>query len=131
MRHIASALVACASITLLPSMLYAQATLTGIVRDSSGAVLPGVTVDASSPALIEKVRSTVTDGTGQYLIVDLPPVEYRLAFSLTGFNSVARGRRVDRIRSLHDSGGNARRQPPGTDRGARRDAGRERPERAT
>ena len=47
---------------------YAQASITGVARDSSGAVLPGVTVEASSPALIEKTRSVVTDGTGQYRI---------------------------------------------------------------
>jgi protocatechuate 3,4-dioxygenase beta subunit len=51
---------------LLPSLAYAQGTLTGTVRDQSGAVLPGVTVEAASPALIEKVRSAVTDGAGQY-----------------------------------------------------------------
>ena len=59
-----------------PSAAYAQASaqasITGVVRDASGAVLPGVTVEASSPALIEKVRAVVTDGAGQYRIVDLP-----------------------------------------------------------
>ena len=51
---------------LLPSIAYAQAAITGVVRDTSGGVLPGVTVEAASPALIEKVRSVVTDDTGQY-----------------------------------------------------------------
>jgi hypothetical protein len=51
---------------------HAQASITGLVKDTSGAVLPGVTVEAASPALIEKVRAVVTDGTGQYRIVDLP-----------------------------------------------------------
>ena len=55
------------------STAYAQASIAGMVRDTSGAVLPGVTVEAASPALIEKTRSVVTDGTGQYRIVDLRP----------------------------------------------------------
>jgi hypothetical protein len=75
---------------LLPSALYGQASITGTVRDSSGAVLPGVTVEAASPALIEKVRSAVTDGTGQYRIVDLRPGTYTVTFTLTGFNLVRR-----------------------------------------
>ena len=58
-------------VLLLPATVFAQASLTGTVRDASGAVLPGVTVEASSPALIEKVRTAITDGSGQYRIVDL------------------------------------------------------------
>ena len=69
---------------------YAQASITGVARDSSGAVLPGVTVEASSPALIEKVRSVVTSGTGQYAIVDLRPGTYTVTFTLPGFNTVRR-----------------------------------------
>ena len=65
-------------------------TLTGTVRDASGAVLPGVTVEASSPALIEKVRTAVTDGTGQYRIINLPPGSYVITFTLTGFSTVRR-----------------------------------------
>ena len=57
----------------------------GTVSDPSGAVLPGVTVEASSAALIEKVRTAVTDGAGQYRIVNLPPGTYVVTFSLTGF----------------------------------------------
>jgi hypothetical protein len=68
----------------------AQATLTGTVRDGSGGVLPGVTVEASSPALIEKTRTAVTDGSGQYRIVDLAPGTYTLTFSLAGFSTVRR-----------------------------------------
>ena len=60
------------------------------MRDSSGAVLPGVTVEASSPALIEKVRTAVTDGTGQYKIIDLRPGTYSVSFSLPGFATVRR-----------------------------------------
>ena len=69
---------------------HAQASLTGVVRDSSGAVLPGVTVEAASPVLIEKVRTAVTDGTGQYRIIDLQPGAYAVTFTLTGFNTVRR-----------------------------------------
>ena len=82
-------LLLCALVASLPSIVYAQA-LAGVVRDPSGAVLPGVTVEAASPALIEKVRSVVTDGTGQYRIVDLRPGTYTLTFTLPGFNTVAR-----------------------------------------
>jgi len=69
----------------LPSTSYAQATLAGVVKDPSGGVLPGVTVEAASPGLIEKVRSAVTDGTGQYQIVDLRPGTYSVTFTLSGF----------------------------------------------
>jgi hypothetical protein len=75
---------------LLPATVFAQATLTGTVRDPSGGVLPGVTVEASSPALIEKTRSAVTDESGQYRIIDLRPGTYSLTFSLQGFNTVKR-----------------------------------------
>ena len=57
-----------ACLVLLPTLAFAQASITGVVKDSSGAVLPGVTVETASPALIEKTRSTVTDGSGQYRI---------------------------------------------------------------
>ena len=75
---------------LFPARTAAQATgaIAGLVRDSSGAVLPGVTVEAASPALIEKVRTVVTDGQGQYRIADLPPGAYTLIFTLTGFSTV-------------------------------------------
>src|SRR5213592_2217459 len=75
---------------LLPSLAYAQAAITGVVKDTSGAVLPGVIVEAASPVLIEKVRSVVSDDTGQYRIVDLRPGIYSLTFSLTGFSTVLR-----------------------------------------
>jgi hypothetical protein len=75
---------------LLPSLAHSQTTLAGVVRDSSGAVLPGVTVEASSSALIEKVRNAVTDGSGQYRITELPPGTYAVTFSLTGFTRVVR-----------------------------------------
>jgi hypothetical protein len=75
---------------LCPAIASAQSSLAGAVRDSSGGVLPGVTVEAASPALIEKVRSVVTDATGQYKIVDLRPGIYAITFSLTGFSVVKR-----------------------------------------
>ena len=65
------ALLCC--VLLLPTALYAQASITGTVKDTSAAVLPGVTVEASSPELIEKVRSSITDATGQYRIENLRP----------------------------------------------------------
>src|SRR5262245_17359626 len=74
----------------LPVAAFAQASIAGVVKDSSGAVLPGVTVEAASPVLIEKVRSAVTDGSGQYRIVDLRAGTYVVTFTLTGFSSVRR-----------------------------------------
>jgi hypothetical protein len=75
---------------LLPVGALAQATISGVVKDASGAVLPGVTVEASSPVLIEKVRTAVTDGTGQYAIQDLRPGIYSVRFTLTSFAPVER-----------------------------------------
>src|SRR5215510_508977 len=64
--------------------------IAGVVRDTSGAVLPGVTVEAASPALIEKVRSVVTDSEGRYNIVDLRPGTYTVTFTLAGFSTLRR-----------------------------------------
>jgi hypothetical protein len=75
---------------LLPSAALAQATLAGTVSDASGGVLPGVTVEISSPVLIEKVRSAVTDGSGQYRITELRPGTYAMTFTLAGFSMVRR-----------------------------------------
>jgi len=77
-------------IALVPAAAFAQAVITGVVRDTSGAILPGVTVEATSPALIEKVRTAVSDGTGQYRIEDLRPGTYTATFTLTGFSSFKR-----------------------------------------
>jgi hypothetical protein len=76
---------------LLPLPSHAQ-SIAGIVRDSSGAVMPGVTVEAASPALIERVRTVVTDERGQYQVIDLRPGTYLVTFSLSGFATVARER---------------------------------------
>ena len=75
---------------LLPAAVHAQASIAGTAKDPSGAVLPGVTVEAASPALIEKTRTTVTDESGGFKIVDLRPGIYTLTFSLEGFSSVKR-----------------------------------------
>ncbi len=77
-------------VLLLPAAAYAQAAITGVVKDASGAVLPGVTVEAASAVLIEKVRSVVSDDTGQYRIVDLRPGTYVVTFTLPGFSTVKR-----------------------------------------
>src|SRR5262245_50306491 len=75
---------------IAPVTAWAQSSLTGVVRDPSGAVLPGVTVEASSPALIEQVRSVTTDAQGLYRIVDLRPGPYTVTFTLAGFTTVRR-----------------------------------------
>jgi hypothetical protein len=67
-----------------------SASIAGVVRDASGAVLPGVTVEASSPALIEKTRSAVTDGAGQYKIEQLRGGVYAVTFTLSGFSTLKR-----------------------------------------
>src|SRR5213080_4918332 len=82
--------VAVASFLFLPLAASAQSAFSGVVRDTSNAVLPGVTVEASSPVLIERARSVVTDGEGRYTIVDLRPGPYKLTFSLPGFATVVR-----------------------------------------
>jgi hypothetical protein len=75
-----------------PRALHAQeaASIVGVVQDSSGAVLPGVTVEVASEALIEKTRSAVTDGSGRFAIIDLRPGEYSVTFALNGFKTVKR-----------------------------------------
>jgi hypothetical protein len=83
-------LFAVACFALAPVAAFAQASIAGVVRDPSGAVLPGVTVEAASPALIEKVRSVVTDGSGQFKIIDLRPGAYSVTFVLPGFSTVKR-----------------------------------------
>ena len=81
-------------LSLIPASVLAQgastAAITGVVRDSSGAVLPGVTVEAASPALIEKVRSSVTNESGQYRLAELRPGTYTVTFSLAGFSTLRR-----------------------------------------
>ena len=89
-RLVRLAIPAAAVLLLLPAAAHAQSTFTGTVKDTSGAVMPGVTVEAASPALIEKTRSVVTDDGGAYRLVDLRPGLYTLTFSLEGFSTVKR-----------------------------------------
>ena len=89
-RHRAWGVVAFVLLGLLPAAAHAQSSLTGIVKDSSGAVLPGVTVEAASPVLIEKTRSAITDSTGAYRLTDLRPGVYAITFALEGFSTVKR-----------------------------------------
>jgi hypothetical protein len=78
-------------VMLLPAVASAQTgSIAGVVKDTTGAVLPGVTVEAASPALIEKVRTVVTDEQGQFKVVDLRPGVYAVTFSLAGFGTVKR-----------------------------------------
>ena len=89
-RSIGLAAAALACLVMLPAVAHAQSAIVGVAKDTSGAVLPGVTVEAASDALIEKTRSVVTDGSGQYRIVDLRPGSYSVTFSLEGFQSFKR-----------------------------------------
>jgi carboxypeptidase family protein len=86
--HVTRAILAISCLALANDA--AAQSIAGVVRDASGAVLPGVTVEASSPALIEKVRSTVTDGAGQYRLENLAPGVYSLSYALPGFTTVVR-----------------------------------------
>jgi iron complex outermembrane recepter protein len=85
MRTIARCFLLFGLVAAVPGVAAAQAILAGEVKDTTGAVLPGVTVEAASPALTEKVRTAVTDGSGRYRIESLPPGSYTVTFSLTGF----------------------------------------------
>jgi len=85
-------IVGLVAIALVPCTLLAQQTsgIAGMVRDTSGAVLPGVTIEAASPALIEKVRTAVSDSEGRFNITDLRPGTYSVTFTLPGFSIVKR-----------------------------------------
>ena len=89
-RRVAVAILVLGSSLIIPAMALAQSAIAGVVRDSSGAVLPGVTVEAASPALIEKVKSATTNESGQYRIVDLRPGTYAVSFKLAGFTTIVR-----------------------------------------
>ncbi len=90
MRRLTHAVVVLTCLVLVPSWSLAQSSITGVVRDTSGAVLPGVSVEAASDVLIEKARSAVSDESGQYRILELRPGTYTVTFTLTGFNTVKR-----------------------------------------
>jgi len=79
--------IAFIGLLLLPSLVSAQSAITGAVRDATGAVLPGATIEASSPALIERVRTAVSDAQGRFTIVDLRPGVYTVTFTVQGFNT--------------------------------------------
>ena len=83
-------LVALVLLVAEPTLAQQRASILGLVTDTSGAVLPGVTVEAASPVLIEKVRSAVTDASGRYTIIDLRPGDYTVSFELAGFNRAQR-----------------------------------------
>lgn len=85
---VGSLLLAALCVLIVPAESFAQSVITGEVRDASGAVLPGVTVEVASPALIEGSRTAVTDGQGLYRIVDLRSGNYVVTFSLQGFATV-------------------------------------------
>ena len=89
-RLLSSLVVVFAALVFLPSDVQAQAAIAGVVKDSTGAALPGVTVEASSPALIERVRGVISDGAGQYRIIDLSPGIYDVTFTITGFKPIRR-----------------------------------------
>src|SRR5438128_8940187 len=91
MRTFPRLIVAAMCLALWPALASAQtSSIAGEVKDTSGAVLPGVTVEVASPALIEKTREAITDGSGQYKIINLRPGVYSVTFTLPGFNTVKR-----------------------------------------
>jgi hypothetical protein len=90
MKRLRGPLLLLALLAACPGIASAQATLAGVIRDASDAVLPGVTVEISSPAMIEKTRTAVTDGSGQYRLTQLPPGSYMVTATLTGFTTVRR-----------------------------------------
>jgi carboxypeptidase family protein len=90
MRGLGRFVAALALTLIVPAVAFAQASISGTVKDASGAVLPGVTIEAASDVLIEKVRTATTDGNGRYQIVDLRPGKYTVTFALTGFSTVKR-----------------------------------------
>ena len=89
-RRILLTAAALGVLLMLPASARAQSAFAGVVKDATGAVLPGVTVEAASPALIEQVRTVTTDSNGAYKIENLRPGLYTLTFSLPGFSSVKR-----------------------------------------
>src|SRR5437773_5596502 len=90
MSGVAKRVVLLAGFLFVPRIALAQASISGTVKDPSGAVLPGVTVEAASDVLIEKTRSSTTDAAGIYRIVDLRPGTYTVTFTLPGFSTVKR-----------------------------------------
>jgi hypothetical protein len=87
-----AAVAASLCLLLLPGAVSAQSSITGLVKDTTGAVLPGVTIETTSPALIEKVRTAVSDGQGRYTIIDLRPGLYKVTFTVPGFTTFVQDR---------------------------------------
>ena len=105
-RGIAAAIFVGLGTLVLPTAARAQSTIAGVVKDTSGAVLPGVTVEASSDVLIERTRSVITDAAGQYKIVDLRPGVYVVTFTLGGSWRYLEYEAVNRAGSyLYEPGG--------------------------
>ena len=125
----ACCLVICA---FFPAVVSAQSAISGLVRDTSGAVMPGVTVEAASPVLIEKVRSAVTDDQGRYTIIDLRPGVYTRHVHAARVQHLQAGR-ARAAGELHRDGErrDAGRRARGIGHGHRRRAGRRRAEHAT
>src|SRR5215471_17151062 len=88
--RLAAAVLTLACVALVPRAAHAQSAIAGTVKDATGAVLPGVTVEAASPVLIEKSKTVVSDAEGNYKIVDLRPGTYVVTFGLEGFSTVKR-----------------------------------------
>src|SRR5260370_37947634 len=87
----ASYIFACLVVLLLtPSFAQAQSAIEGVVKDSSGAVMPNVTIEASSPALIERSKIATTNGQGRYTVLDLRPGTYSVTFRAEGFKTQRR-----------------------------------------
>jgi len=76
------------ALLIFPAAVSAQSAITGIVRDTTGAVMPGVSIEATSPALIERSRTVSSDSQGRYTVVDLRPGVYKVTFTLQGFKTV-------------------------------------------
>ncbi|MCM3878883.1 MAG: carboxypeptidase-like regulatory domain-containing protein, partial [Vicinamibacterales bacterium] len=89
-RRLGLGILAAACILLIPATSSAQSAIVGLLTDDSGAVLPGVTIEATSPVMIEGSRSAITDGQGRYRIPELRPGTYKLTFVLPGFGTVVR-----------------------------------------
>src|ERR1051326_4708763 len=89
-RLVRPVLVGILALLVLPAVAHAQSAIAGVVKDTTGAVLPGVTIEVSSPALIEQTRSATSDAQGQYKILDLRPGTYSITFTLPGFATVKR-----------------------------------------
>ena len=127
MRRVVKTLLPLAFMLVLPAAAWAQAAIAGEVRDTSGGVLPGVTVEASSPALIEKVRTATTDSNGRYRIEDLRPGSLHRRVHPARLHHDAAGRAGDRRQRRHHHRHRAAgRRRPGNHHRHRRNAGRRR-----